>query len=441
MIGCATVTGNYLPFGRVLADSWAVHHPGAPFVLLVLDADAGAPPVDGPFSVVTPREIGVDDDELRTRAAIYDPVEFSTSFKPLLMRHLLARGEGPVLFVDPDAALYAPLTQVAALAQRHGVVLTSHAVDPIPRDGHGPSEMDLQPTGIYNTGFVAVGPGGEPFLDWWADRLRRDCIFEAERGLFVDQRWVEWVPSYFSHHVLRDPGVNAAHWNLHDRPLTWTGSAFEVAGVPLRMFHFSGFDPLRPGLLASYRYSGPLRADLATHPALRRLHDEYAERLLAAGFEGAIATGYRFARAVDGTPLDRWVRRILRHRVLMAERGEVPIPPNPFDPEQIDAFHTLITSSEAVDALPPRLRAAMQLDRARALLEGSRKPPSHRMKRLRFHLERVPRRVALLRADRRDAVIASLLASIDDTERRLGAEIRELREQLDRLERGRSEDG
>lgn len=441
MIGCTTVSGNYMPFARVLADSWAEHHPGMPFVVLVIDADDGPRAVDGPFTTVTPFDIGLDAREVRTRAAMYDPVEFSTSMKPAFMRHLLERGEGPVLFIDPDAAVYAPLTGVGELADRHGTVLTTHAVDPIPRDGMGPSEIDLAVSGVYNTGFVAVGKGGRAFLDWWGERLHRDCIFDPDRGLFVDQRWVEWVPSYFPHHVLRDPGVNAAHWNLHDRPLTWTGTAFEVAGEPLRMFHFSGFDPMNPTVLASYRYSGPLRADLSTHPALRRLHEGYAELLLAAGFADAALGGYRFARAADGTPLDRWVRRMLRNRVLMAERGQGPPPPDPFDPEQIHAFHALVTSSEAVDALPPRLRATVQLSRARALLEGSRKPPSHRMRRVRFHLERLPRRVALLRADRRDAVIASLLETIDGLERRLDGEVRDLRAQLERLERDGSAGG
>ena len=71
--------------------------------------------------------------------------------------------------------------------------------------------------GVFNSGFVAVGQSGRPFLDWWASRLRRDCLFCEPMGVHADQRWLDFVPSYFDHHVLRDPGINVAQWNLHER--------------------------------------------------------------------------------------------------------------------------------------------------------------------------------------------------------------------------------
>ena len=74
--------------------------------------------------------------------------------------------------------------------------------------------------------------------------------------MFTDQRWVDFVPSFFDHYILKDPGYNVAYWNLHGRArdaptaidISWTAS-------PLRFFHFSGFDSGSPGCSASTRAS------------------------------------------------------------------------------------------------------------------------------------------------------------------------------------------
>ena len=37
--------------------------------------------------------------------------------------------------------------------------------------------MDYQRFGVFNGGFMAVGPAGGPFLSWMEEMVRRDCIF------------------------------------------------------------------------------------------------------------------------------------------------------------------------------------------------------------------------------------------------------------------------
>jgi hypothetical protein len=63
-------------------------------------------------------------------------------------------------------------------------------------------------------------------------------------NIYVDQRWLDLaVASSNGIGVLRDPGLNVAYWNLHERALLpdecggWT-----VNGRPLKFFHFSGYD-------------------------------------------------------------------------------------------------------------------------------------------------------------------------------------------------------
>ena len=52
--------------------------------------------------------------------------------------------------------------------------------------------------GLFNLGFICVGPTALPFLDWWHERLRLDAVVDPANALFTDQRWVDWVPSLFA---------------------------------------------------------------------------------------------------------------------------------------------------------------------------------------------------------------------------------------------------
>ncbi len=177
--------------------------------------------------------------------AIYGVTEFATAVKPWLFRTLLAAHE-TVTYLDPDIKVFAPLDDIPVLALEHGIVLTPHLLEPLPRDDLEPSETTILQSGMFNLGFVAVGPKAIPFLDWWSERLARECIIAPEAGRFVDQRWVDFVPTLFDHVVQRDPGLNVAWWNLSDRTVRWNGR-WEVDGVPIRFFHFSGYSPETPG--------------------------------------------------------------------------------------------------------------------------------------------------------------------------------------------------
>jgi hypothetical protein len=211
---------------------------------------------------------------------------------------------------------------------------------------------------VYNLGFIGVSAPARPCLDWWAERLRRDCIMAPEDGLFVDQRFIDFLPAFFTPYIVRDPSYNVAYWNLHERGVTWTGTRYEVANQPLRFFHFSGFNPLTPDVLSKHQGAVP-RIVLGEHPDLARLCAEYAEHLCAAGYREAATVPYGFANTANGMPLDRRMRRLYREGVLAAERGGGAEPPSPLDPVEAKAFIEWIATPHALEALPPRSRAAV----------------------------------------------------------------------------------
>lgn len=329
---CTIIAKNYLAHARVLARSFAEHHPEVTFhVLIIDDIDGYVDPASEPFEVVTPDMLDIEG--FARMAAIYNVLELSTAVKPWLLRWMLASDpEGGAVYLDPDMRLYAPVTDMFEAVREHGLVLNPHNTEPMPRDGRKPNEQDILIAGAYNLGFIGIGSGAfaDKLLDWWAVRLEEDCIVDPARGFFVDQRWIDLVPGMAeSFHVLRDPGFNVAYWNLPTRSLSRHDESWCLNGdVPLRLFHFSGFDPERPYLLSKHQD----RIQLSEHPDLLKLCTGYAEELLSCGVRDVSDWPYTYDFSVSGIPLDRLVRRL--YRDLMAEGFDASL----FEPAGEQAF-------------------------------------------------------------------------------------------------------
>jgi glycosyltransferase involved in cell wall biosynthesis/SAM-dependent methyltransferase len=335
MHACTIIARNYLPYARVLAESFSKHHPNARFTTLVLD---GVDDLDEPFELLSPYEIGIEPDELRRMAMIYDLKELATAVKPWLLRTLLEGGAGEAVYFDPDIAIYQPLDDIGVLAQRHSIVLTPHTTEPIPDDGCLPDYSMIMHAGIYNLGFIGVSERAIPFLDWWSERLSRHCIIALDQALFVDQRWVDFVPSLFENFILLDLGCNVAYWNLHAREVRRNGEQYEVSGSPLRFFHFSGFKPDTPHILSHHAGTKP-RILLSRNPDLAQLCGEYGRRVLAHGYGRDQKVSYEFDRLPGGIAVDARMRRLFREELLEAERnGRRDVLPDPFDPNATTSF-------------------------------------------------------------------------------------------------------
>ena len=305
---CTIIAKNYLAAARVLGDSLHEHHPEVGFHVLVIDEIAGyIDPGSERFEVLRPQQIGIPDFD--GMAGIYQILELSTAVKPWLLRHLLERSDdGVVLYLDPDIRLYDRIDDVFEAVREHGLVLTPHNTEPIPRDGLKPAEEDILIAGAYNLGFIGLGRTefADFLLDWWSERLERDCVSDPANGLFVDQRWIDLVPGLADDYLLlRDPGFNLAYWNLATRKVVKDDAGgFRVNDAPLRMFHFSGFDPKRPHMLSKHQD----RIRLPDEPALAELCAGYADALWAAGHEQASPWPYSYDETHSGialTPVHR----------------------------------------------------------------------------------------------------------------------------------------
>jgi glycosyltransferase involved in cell wall biosynthesis/SAM-dependent methyltransferase len=361
MHACTIIARNYLAHARVLAKSFLQHQAGGRFTALVLDAEDIERPEDEAFAVMSPYDIGLDPAELHRMAMIYDVLEIATAVKPWFLRRLL-QDDLDVTYLDPDIRVYAPLDHVSELAREHSIVLVPHMMEPIPRDGRVPSEETILAAGVFNLGFIGVGRRAEPFLDWWSERLARDCFLDFDAGQFVDQRWIDLVPGIFEHVILRDRGADVAHWNVFARDLRRTDEGWQVDGEPLRFYHFTGFDPHRPWLLSRHQGVRP-RVMLSERPDLAALCREYATDLLENGYDQTTRTPYRFDRLVAGLPIDKRMRRLYRDELAGAEHNGGELPPDPFDPDDPQAFLTWL--NEPVDPVGGAALVSRYLDRLR----------------------------------------------------------------------------
>ncbi|HTU28089.1 MAG TPA: hypothetical protein VMF07_01825, partial [Solirubrobacteraceae bacterium] len=152
---CTIIAKNYAAHARVLARSFAEHHPGGRFFVLVIDdANGYLEPGKEPFEIMTPADLGCD--EFGHMAARYDVLELSTAVKPWLLRHLLDRGSQAITYLDPDIQVFGSLNRLEQLALEHRLVLIPHNTVPIPFDGEHPSQVDIMIAGVFNLGYISL---------------------------------------------------------------------------------------------------------------------------------------------------------------------------------------------------------------------------------------------------------------------------------------------
>jgi hypothetical protein len=337
MLACTVATVSHLPDARVLASSFLDRHPGSRVVALVVDDLAEAVGDDEPFEVVRPGDVGIAPSELTKLALMYTPGALACALKPRVIRSLAVTE--PVAFLDADCIVYADLEPLLQVAVEHGTALTAHSLTPHPANGPVPPETLFLRHGTFNSGVLASSADGLDFLDWWGERTARHTVRSDPDGLSLDQAWVSLVPALFDYGLVRDPGINVMGWNIHDRDVSWRGDVPSVPGGRLRCFHFAGsFDPHAP-----HRFGpAPDRHEpwpaLADRPGVARVCDEYATRLLAAGYDEYRDRASPFVRMADGTRIDDLMREAYRTALARAERDGSHDPPNPFATATSDDF-------------------------------------------------------------------------------------------------------
>lgn len=255
-----SITTNYVPKARVLAQTLKRHNPTFKFIVFMAETiPAHLHEIEPCFDEII-HISQLDIENLQQWLFSHSVVEICTAIKGQALCELLARPDcEQVLYIDPDIAVFDSFDDLVSMFSQGSVLLTPHQLAPdSTRIAIEDNELCCLRNGVFNLGFLAVhnDANGRRFASWWRDRLAHYCYAEQAHGLFTDQKWIDLAPAMFPFiHIVRDPGYNVATWNLSTRKVIGgfergffvqetapEEAAAEGHLYPLRFYHFSGFD-------------------------------------------------------------------------------------------------------------------------------------------------------------------------------------------------------
>ena len=312
MLVYTSITKSYLPKARVLAKSVKKFHPDWTFVLLYSDnLPIGFDLTQEPFDeILTLEQLNVPN--WKKWAFGHAIVELCTAVKGPAAELLAQRIDiDKIMYLDPDIKVFNSLNHLETLLDNYDILLTPHLLD-FEQDIKAivDNEISALKHGVYNLGFFAVKTSGQglDFIKWWAERLRFFCHDNIPGGLFTDQRWCDLAPCFFSNlGIVRDHGCNVATWNIAHRHLSKDSkNNYLVAGVPLRFYHFTGYDS-GDGLGMLMRYA-------ANQTIAHELWENYAKDLNAEGHNDICYRGWHFDQFDNGEAIPIEARQTYRSR-------------------------------------------------------------------------------------------------------------------------------
>jgi len=250
-------SNNYLAHAKTLGDSLRKTNPDITFVIGLTDKLSHG--IDytffEPFEILTYDKLGFDFfDEMIVK---YNIIEFNTSVKPFYFEYFFSLYKGAmVYYFDPDILCYGSLKELNDLLLVNNFILTPHITKPV--NEVSIFEPIILNVGIYNLGFIGIRNTSVSamFLKWWQYRLKDYCYMAPQKGLFVDQIWINFLPLLFDGvHVTMLPNYNMACWNIKERTLIKAGDVYFVNSTdhPLVFFHFSGFSPNEPNYISKFQ--------------------------------------------------------------------------------------------------------------------------------------------------------------------------------------------
>jgi glycosyltransferase involved in cell wall biosynthesis/tetratricopeptide (TPR) repeat protein len=293
LAACTIVSKNYLPYARTLCHSFHKYHPNTPFFVLLVDrVDGYFQPEHEPFYT-----IGIEDLDIPDHYGFcfkYTILELNTAAKPYFLSYLFDKhGVQKLIYLDPDILIFRSVSHIVELLANNSIILTPHLTVPI-EDNYRLNELDILLAGVYNLGFIAISqtPTTRNFLEWWQKRLYENCLMALDKGMHVDQKWMDLVPGFFDGvYILRHPGYNVAYWNLHGRSIEFKNGDVLVNGEPCYFFHFSGMNPEKLGPISKHQN----RFTMTNVGQAARLFEEYRDLVFSNGYKQTKDWPYAFA--------------------------------------------------------------------------------------------------------------------------------------------------
>lgn len=274
-IFCTIGSKEYEPMVSLLVNSFFKFHPKSRFIIFSGDE----------YNLNNINE---------TANLEYRKLDFGTSsgskrlvysrYKPFVLRSLIEEGWQSIIYLDPDMLVMSSLDEVIDLVEKSSLTLTPHILKPTQENSIENYDKILLNAGMFNAGFIGLSQSHQvcAFLQWWESRTSEHGISFVNSGFYFDQRWLDLAPGYVEKcFILRDPGFNAAYFNLSNQRIQVANGNYYVNGSILKLIHFSGFDS---EILPSSNIYFP-QVQISDFGPLESVFASYADKLLAFGWK------------------------------------------------------------------------------------------------------------------------------------------------------------
>jgi hypothetical protein len=198
LAGVTIAARGTLALARVVARSFAEHHPGVPFFVLLTDKiDGYFDPVQEPYELLLLDELDILDAAEFRFGLRREPLSYAAT--PSAISKLIALGYDRVLYIKQESFVLGELGSVASSLPTGGIAVTPHLLEPLDGVDAEDRELTILLSGVFNAGLVAVAAGdtSSHLLAWWQDRVRRHCRHAVADGMRYEQRWLDLAPAYF----------------------------------------------------------------------------------------------------------------------------------------------------------------------------------------------------------------------------------------------------
>lgn len=340
------VAKNYIGLARILGQSIMRNDHDIDFFIMI--ADEKDEQLSYPENVIWGREsLSLTDKEWTIMSFIYNLTEFCTAIKPFSFKYFFDLGYSKVVYFDPDIYTFSSLKDIFERLDQQSIMLVPHVADVhLEYSGEQP-EWGIMSNGIFNLGFCGMKNSiiSNLIVDWWSDRLKDKCFSDRSRGLFTDQKWMDWIPGFVSNenlYISQNLGYNLAPWNYFEREVVIIDDHFYVKhreehnrpADKLVFAHFAGYDytALKNGQIKRKRIQ-----DLKEYNDLALILSVYRDAISANKeiFDSFISCKYSYQCYTNGHEIDFFQRRLFHGYV-----QNIGVFSNPFD-SQGEFYHLL----------------------------------------------------------------------------------------------------
>lgn len=346
---------NYIGLALALEKSIKEHNKDVDFYIFVADEFSLQEDLENlPKNVIVAKDaIGISEVKWLQMSFKYDITEFCTCIKPSCFKYVLEQfSPDACIYFDPDILVFNSLDDIFNQLNQKSIFVTPH-ITTIEKVYTGNlNERNLLFSGMFNLGFLALKNDeyAKKMLDWWEIRLEDRCFQNMMENYFTDQKWMDFLPSFFPTQLLisSDLGLNVAPWNFFEREIVNIDGAFFVKNriekevnnfYPLIFVHFSG-----------YNYNALVNGDIVQgniknfegYKDFKEIFEIYANFIRESDFLKYIKLDYSYNYFSDGIVISKIYRGLFR-RLLEDEK----INSNPFDEK--GGFYLSLKSSKILN--------------------------------------------------------------------------------------------